>query len=203
MFIQLALLKAYAWVVACHGFKEYRSQKLHNLPTNGRIGRWSPLSVAADYSGVMDVRNPVLAAIPAGIMEGWRRQRAQGRHTILHAVICAVLASVPFLPVETAHAVGFDCKAAKTHVEHLICADPALSRLDDQTKALYDRIQAETAGRDGETGEWRDPVAKEQTQWRTTVRDRCTDAACLKSAYEDRIAAMKKNWAEALGPAGE
>lgn len=176
---------------------------MHSLPTNGRIGRWSTLSVAVDYSGVMDVRNPVLAAIPAGIMEGRRRQRAQGKHAILQAVICVVFASAPFLPIETAHAAGFDCKAAKTHVEHLICADPALSRLDDQTKALYDRIQAETAGRDGETGEWRDPVAKEQTQWRTTVRDRCPDAACLKSAYEDRIAAMKKNWAEALGPAGK
>jgi len=70
-------------------------------------------------------------------------------------------------------------------------------------KELYEKIQAETVGRDGETGEWRDPVAKEQTQWRTTVRDRCPDAACLKSAYVDRIAAMKKNWAEALGPAGK
>lgn len=159
--------------------------------------------MAADYSGVKDVRNPVLAAIPTGIIEGRCRQRAQGKHAILHAVICAVLASAPFLQIGAAYAAGFDCKAAKTHVEHLICAEPSLSKLDDQVKELYDKIQAETAGRDGESGEWRDPVAKEQTQWRTTVRDRCPDAACLKSAYVDRIAAMKKNWAEALGPAGK
>jgi uncharacterized protein len=159
--------------------------------------------VAADYLGVKDVRNPVLTAIPTGIMEGRCRQSAQGKHAILHAVICAVLASAPFLQIEAAYAAGFDCKAAKTHVEHLICAEPSLSKLDDQVKELYDKIQAETAGRDGETGEWRDPVAKEQTLWRTTVRDRCPDAACLKSAYVDRIAAMKKNWAEALGPAGK
>lgn len=144
------------------------------------------------------MRNPVLAAIPAGIMKDRSRQSAKGRHAILHAVVCAVLASAPFLQIESAHAAGFDCKAAKTHVEHLICGEPSLSKLDDQVKDLYDKIQAETAGRDGETGEWRDPVAKEQTQWRTTVRDRCPDAACLKSAYVDRIAAMKKNWAEAL-----
>ncbi|CCH08532.1 lysozyme inhibitor LprI family protein [Achromobacter xylosoxidans] len=151
-----------------------------------------------------DVHNPVLAAIPASAMKGRRRQQhAQRKPAIVHAVVCAVLASASFLPIQAAHAAGFDCKAAKTHVEHLICADPSLSRLDDQMKDLYDRIQAETAGRDGETGERRDPVATEQTQWRTTVRDRCPDAACLKSAYEARIAAMKKNWAEALGPAGK
>lgn len=149
------------------------------------------------------MHNLVLAAIPSGILAGRRRQRAQGKHAILHTAICAVLASSPFLPIEAAHAAGFDCKAAKTHVELLICAEPSLSSLDDQAKALYDKIQAETAGRDGETGEWRDPVAKEQAQWRTAVRDRCPDAACLKSAYVDRIAAMKKNWAEALGPAGK
>lgn len=147
--------------------------------------------------------NPVLAAIPAGTMEGRCRHSVQGKHAIVRAVVCAVLASAPFLQIEAAHAAGFDCTAAKTHVEHLICTEPSLSKLDDQVKELYDKIQAETAGRDGETGEWRDPVAKEQTQWRTTVRDRCADAACLKSAYVDRIAAMKKNWAEALGPAGK
>jgi Lysozyme inhibitor LprI len=174
---------------------------LRDRATTGRIDPWATLSVAPDYPGVKDVRNPVLAAMPTGIMKGRRRQSAQGKHAILHAAICAVLASAPFLPVKAAHAAGFDCKAAKTHVEHLICADPSLSRLDDQVKDLYDKIQSETAGRDGETGEWRDPVAKEQTQWRTTVRDHCPDAACLKSAYEARIAAMKKNWAEALGPA--
>ncbi|WP_233161313.1 MULTISPECIES: lysozyme inhibitor LprI family protein [unclassified Achromobacter] len=104
------------------------------------------------------------------------------------------------LPVQPSHAAGFDCKYAKTQVEHLICAQPELSRLDDQVKVLYDKIQGETAGRDGETGEWRDPMAKEQTHWRETVRDRCQDAACLKSAYVARIAAMKKNWADALDP---
>ena len=50
--------------------------------------------------------------------------------------------------------------------------DSMKSLLVEQMKDLYDRIQAETAGRDGETGERRDPVANEQTQWRTTVRDR-------------------------------
>ncbi|KAG1436027.1 hypothetical protein G6F57_020850 [Rhizopus arrhizus] len=68
-------------------------------------------------------------------MEGRCRQSAQGKHAILHAVICAVLASAPFLQIEAAYAAGFDCKAAKTHVEHLICAEPSLSKLDDQRKS--------------------------------------------------------------------
>ncbi|OWT81075.1 hypothetical protein CEY04_02175 [Achromobacter sp. HZ28] len=124
----------------------------------------------------------------------------EGRLALLPAIACAAIAVGAILPVQPSHAAGFDCKYAKTQVEHLICAQPELSRLDDQVKVLYDKIQGETAGRDGETGEWRDPMAKEQTHWRETVRDRCQDAACLKSAYVARIAAMKKNWADALDP---
>lgn len=116
------------------------------------------------------------------------------------ATLCAVTAMASFLPPQASQAAGFDCKYAKTHVEHLICEQPDLSKLDDRMKVLFDKIQGETAGRDGETGKWLDPVAKEQTQWRETVRDRCQDAACLKSAYVDRISAMKKKWADALDP---
>lgn len=128
------------------------------------------------------------------------RRTNRRRPAILQLAIYALLATGPFLAPQPSHAAGFDCKYAKTHVEHLICSQPNLSKLDDQVKVLYDKIQAETAGRDGETGEWRDPMGKEQAQWRVTVRDRCQDAACLKSAYVARIAAMKKNWAQALDP---
>lgn len=97
-------------------------------------------------------------------------------------------------------AAGFNCKYAKSHVEKLICTDSHLSKLDDEMNALFDKIEGETAGHDGETGQVIDPAGKEQKHWRETVRDACKDVQCLKSAYTGRLAEMRKNWAEALDP---
>jgi hypothetical protein len=97
-------------------------------------------------------------------------------------------------------AAGFDCKYAKTKVEKLICADPALSKLDGEMSRLFKEIENETAGKDGETGKPVDHAGDEQRQWREAVRDVCTDTACLESAYTARLAAMRKNWADALDP---
>lgn len=99
-----------------------------------------------------------------------------------------------------AQAAGFDCKYAKSHVEKLICATPSLSKLDDEMKVLFDKIEGETYGHDGETGEIVDPAGKEQTHWRETVRDVCKDATCLKTVYTARLAEMRKNWSQALDP---
>jgi uncharacterized protein len=95
---------------------------------------------------------------------------------------------------------GFDCKFAKSKVEKLICADTGLSRLDEQMNVLFDRIRTETAGHDGETGEVVDPVGKEQTLWRETVRDKCKDVVCLKIVYTAHLSEMRKKWSEALEP---
>lgn len=96
------------------------------------------------------------------------------------------------------HAAGFNCKYAKTQVEKLICADPELSKLDDEMKSIYDQVRSETAGVDGETGKRRDPAGKAQTLWRETVRDVCTDATCLKTAYRAHIAQWRKSYADIL-----
>jgi len=95
-------------------------------------------------------------------------------------------------------AAGFNCKYAKSRVEKLICADPGLSKLDDQMKVLFDRIEGETFGHDGETGQVIDPAGREQKHWRETVRDVCKDAQCLKTTYAARLAEMRKNWSEVL-----
>lgn len=115
----------------------------------------------------------------------------------------ALFVSSLLLTSNMALAAGFDCKFAKSNVEKLICADPGLSKLDEQTNVLFDKIEGETAGHDGETGEVVDPAGKEQTHWRTTVRDKCKDTACLKAAYTARLAEMRKNWADALDPADQ
>lgn len=46
-----------------------------------------------------------------------------------------------------------DCAGNRGRVETLICADPALTRLDDELRRLFDRIVGETRGVDGETGQ--------------------------------------------------
>ncbi|NLS01308.1 hypothetical protein HGP17_31125 [Rhizobium sp. P38BS-XIX] len=119
-----------------------------------------------------------------------------GRHMLaLGAGLCLLYALTA-----PAQAAGFNCKYAKSHVEKLICTTPSLSKLDDEMKVLFDKIEGETYGHDGETGEVLDPAGKEQTHWRETVRDACRDAACLKTAYTARLAEMRKNWSQALGP---
>jgi len=130
------------------------------------------------------------------LRRSWRSNRLTTRLGMGGAIALAAL-----LPPGMAHAAGFDCKFAKTHVEHLICSVPKLSGLDDQMKVLFDKIENETAGRDGETGKLIDPLGEEQARGRANVRDRCADAKCLESVYVARLAAMRKNWAQALDPA--
>jgi uncharacterized protein len=98
-----------------------------------------------------------------------------------------------------ARAAGFDCKKATTHVERLICADPALSDLDSELKRVFDLIEGETFGHNAEPPyQTIDPVGREETRWLRTVRNKCVDQRCLKQAYVNRIANLRARWAEAL-----
>ena len=81
-----------------------------------------------------------------------------------------------------AGAASFDCARAGTQVERLICAQPALSSLDDQLEKVY-----ATARR----GDRRPALLAEQRAWLLNVRDRCTDAACVRKAYVKRLAALR------------
>ncbi|TQX85195.1 MULTISPECIES: lysozyme inhibitor LprI family protein [Rhizobium] len=113
-------------------------------------------------------------------------------------VACCVL-----LASGTVSAAGFDCKSAGSEVEILICKNTELSKLDDQMKVLFDKIEGETFGHDAETGETLDPAGKELTFWRKTVRDKCKDVRCLRNAYTARLREMRVNWADALGPSDQ
>lgn len=81
----------------------------------------------------------------------------------------------------TVHAASFDCAKAGTKVEHLICDNPELSKLDEELSAAYkaalqDKQQADT-------------VKQEQKQW-MKERDGCADVGCVKQAYEARQSAL-------------
>jgi glucose/arabinose dehydrogenase/uncharacterized protein YecT (DUF1311 family) len=101
-----------------------------------------------------------------------------GMRTFALAMLCVTVC----LPLPTAHAASFDCAKAHTPTEKQVCADPTLSRLDEQLDDAYRsaqrRVESRTALRDA------------QRTWLSARRDACTDTACLRAAYEDRIAAL-------------
>jgi len=98
-----------------------------------------------------------------------------------------------------ADAAGFNCRYAHSTVEKLICANPMLSRLDDELAEMYESIDGETRGFHAETGERLDPLGTEQAHWRLTVREKCINAACLERVYVARIRQVRKNWSDTLG----
>jgi uncharacterized protein len=99
--------------------------------------------------------------------------------TCLRLLCLALLA----LPV-AAGAASFDCAKAHTRVEKLICASPELGALDERLAAAFKAIGPEPEG--NEWGRWA-PRVDDQRRWLREVRDRCRDAACLRSAYLARV----------------
>jgi uncharacterized protein YecT (DUF1311 family) len=112
-------------------------------------------------------------------------------------LVLAALVMLALLP--SAQAASFDCAKARTKVEKLICADPQLSRQDNDLAAAYAEAQKIW---DGKTASY---VKLNQRGW---VRARsltppglsgdgslCEDDAsrlpCLRQVHADRIAVLK------------
>lgn len=115
------------------------------------------------------------------------------------SIIFAAIAVAGFaFSVPRVKAAGFDCREARSQIERLICADPDLSRLDEELAQDFEAIRRETAGRDGETGQPSLPFGEDHARWREAVRDQCRDSACLKAAYEARLAKVRQDWSEVL-----
>jgi hypothetical protein len=75
---------------------------------------------------------------------------------------------------------SFDCRLARTSVEHMICADPELGELDLQMASAYAQRRQEQAG-----------SGSEQLAW-ISARNNCTDRSCLSRAYQVRIAQLSE-----------
>jgi uncharacterized protein len=90
------------------------------------------------------------------------------------------------------------CGQPATRVEHLICTSATLRKLDAELGRMYDAVEGETRGMDGETGKVIDPFGKEHQRWLATTRNRCRTTTCLAGAYQGRIAYVKRHWADAL-----
>ncbi|CAG9203779.1 lysozyme inhibitor LprI family protein [Burkholderia vietnamiensis] len=82
---------------------------------------------------------------------------------------------------------SFDCSKASTNVEHLICRNPELIKLD----ATVNRGYVAMRQADSKEISYQDPIRLDQIEWLRTVRNSCADSACLLDAYRNRIAYIK------------
>jgi uncharacterized protein YecT (DUF1311 family) len=100
----------------------------------------------------------------------------------VHTSSLALLAIFFFGFAGAAFAVSFDCTNASSQVEKLICADPDLSRLDDELAAKYRAVR-----RMG----FFDSQVRSQRAW-ITKRNACNDKECVKALHESRIAELNE-----------
>lgn len=110
----------------------------------------------------------------------------------------AVIGFLAFSGIQYSHAEETRHDPAEQRVTKMVAGSPRLTRLDNEMKALYRRIESETAGVDGEMGKPINHVKDEQLIWVNSTRNKCKSVSCVESAYRKRIAEMKSKWKEAL-----
>ena len=86
-----------------------------------------------------------------------------------------------FAPIH-AHAASFDCMKATSAVERTICANPRLSRLDEELATAFRAMLGTVANPDALRGRQRDWLRE---------RDACADDACLERLYTRRVAGLR------------
>ena len=92
-----------------------------------------------------------------------------------------------------AMAASFDCKRAATAVERQICADPALSKLDDRAFAAYNDAAEALGLKPDDKNPLSDLLLRGHQEW-TAARDRCGAASgCLLTQYLRRIGVLNFN----------
>jgi len=82
-----------------------------------------------------------------------------------------------------AAAASFPCDKAQSRIEKAICADAEVSTLDEHLARYY---QAARAALQGAVP----CLAADQRQWLSSVRNRCTEAGCLRKVYLERLAEL-------------
>lgn len=99
-----------------------------------------------------------------------------------------------------AAAAGFPCSKATTPTEKAICADPALSALDERLAATYRAALEHLSGASPEEGAAGAAVKADQRAW-LRERDSCgADAACLRRVYDGRMAILSFRSDPAMPP---
>jgi hypothetical protein len=97
--------------------------------------------------------------------------------------VAAIAAFVWLASPGAVSAQSFDCARAQSAVEKMVCADAGLRELDEYLGRYY------SAARVGLRGA-ASCLQSDQAQWLTSTRGACRDAACLTSAYLNRLAEL-------------
>lgn len=80
-------------------------------------------------------------------------------------------------------AASFNCKKATSLVEHAVCNDLTLSKLDEQLASIYKQSLKET--KDAKE------LKEKQRDWILYDRDNCDSVDCLKDSYTTQIDYLK------------
>lgn len=83
-----------------------------------------------------------------------------------------------------AQAASFDCTKAQSNIEHVICGNPEISRLDDELSVSYKSALQDQKHFDS--------VKSAQKKW-MKERNACSDETCLVNTYKARIAQLSSN----------
>lgn len=84
-----------------------------------------------------------------------------------------------------AQAASFDCGKAQSKVEHLICDNPVISKLDNELGNTYQDVISKANEEDKQR------VIAEQKHWLKYTRNVCSDETCFKQAYWSRLAELE------------
>src|SRR5450631_543381 len=85
----------------------------------------------------------------------------------------------------TVQAASFDCAKAQTKVEHFICDNPSISKIDDDLSKAYQGVISKANDEDKQR------AITEQKHWLKFTRSVCINEPCLKHAYWSRIAELE------------
>ena len=84
-----------------------------------------------------------------------------------------------------AHAASFDCAKAQSKVEHMICDNSEISKLDDKLGQDYQDVLSKTGD------EQKKQLISDQNHWLNHTRNTCRDKSCVELAYWARQAALE------------
>jgi len=107
-----------------------------------------------------------------------------------NALFAALLLGCVLL-APAAQAASFDCGKAGTKVERLICADSAISRLDDELAKIY--------GGALKLSPDKNQLMQEQREWLKARNRKCSDERCLVISYQERIKELINTYKELDG----
>lgn len=77
------------------------------------------------------------------------------------------------------HSASFNCKKANTFIEHTICNDAELSKLDDILATTYKETMSRVSNKEN--------LKNLQFTWLKNDREACKNMQCLKEQYSKRI----------------